>query len=207
VFAAFRNRHGRHASEADADVTVRLPIDHHIRGNIDVGAVKVFEFALPVFLFKRDEYGAQHALVVERCVRIGLHVRRCDGLSRGRGPRFAAAPESAGAAGSTESKSSSSDGPGIVSGRLALSGIEPSVIVLVELFDDLDVPRVWAARPPATTAETEWKVLTVGGRKRESLPLHGSDSARWNRSQNHGDHHCNELLLLHGSLLNSSKSS
>ena len=57
VFAAFRNHHGRHASEANADIAVCLSIDHHICSDIDVGAVEVFEFVFPVFALKRDEYG------------------------------------------------------------------------------------------------------------------------------------------------------
>src|SRR5678815_534459 len=116
MFATFRNRHGRHASEADADVTVRLPIDHHICGDIDVGAVEVLEFAFPVFLLKRDEYGAQHALAVER--------------------------------------------------------------------------RVRTASP---SAGAEWgKVLTVGRRKRESLPLRGAVAARENRAQVYDKGYCDE---------------
>jgi hypothetical protein len=64
----------------------------------------------------------------------------------------------------------------IVSGLLALGGVEPTVIVLVELFDDLDVLCVWTAAPKS--AGSEWrKVLAVGRRKRESLPLRDADAA------------------------------
>ena len=75
---------GRVAAEAHAYARVVLAVDAHRRRQLDVGAIEVREFVEPIRLRELQEDRAHDGRVVERLVRVALHVAVRDLLWRAR---------------------------------------------------------------------------------------------------------------------------
>ena len=160
--------HGHHAerrvaAEPHADVAVRLAVHDDRRGHVHIGVVEVGELGLPVCLLELDEECPQRAGLVERRVRIRLHVGRRQVRSRIRRH-----PSSA-----TESESPplSPARVDVFASGLSLCRVQPAIAVLVELLENLEVA-------PAESPEAARESLAESNRLRLPDCLAADDDVR-----------------------------
>src|SRR6185437_2245777 len=146
----------RHAAEVDADVRIALAIDDQRGGDIDIGAVEVLEFLLPVLVVEFEEDGADETWVVEFGVAGGnVGVGYMGSGSAG----FADFAESLSA--SLFAEASLTEAAAVLellAGRGALFGVKPTILVGVELGDEfalLAAGRSEAAFAEALAARSE----------------------------------------------------
>ena len=153
---------------ADAYVLVRLPVDGHRRGDLDVRTVERLDLLGPIVALELEEDRAQDAFVVETGFGVHRGRGRVEGRQFGRRRRLTTVSATLSPTRSTSTTAATSTF-GLTfghlhAGQITFFAIQPAIAVGVEVLDEFDGLVV-----RATTSRSAWTASTETTGRRSVL--------------------------------------